>query len=171
MELLRGPAAHVSAMNRVESSGAGQSLSVSTTFVTTFSIGERQVRITRDDPPVVNTGDQMVVTGEVDRSGVVEAICYINVTRGAGHAKEGPLLWKTGGFVALAMGVIGVGIAFLYLSGCLLVGKLAHDDALLIATLVAFSLPFYFVGRWMMRKGQRIAQAIRMIHEASMHRA
>lgn len=170
MELLRGPAAHVSAMNRVASSGSGQSLSVSTTFITTFSIGERQVRIIADDPPVVNTGDQMVVTGELDRSGVVEAICYVNVTRGAGHAQEGPLLWKTGGFVVLAMGGMGVGIALFYLGACLLVGKLAHDDALLIAMLVAFGLPFYFVGRWMMRKGQRIALAIRMIHEASTRR-
>ena len=167
MELLRGPAAHVSAMNRVASSGSGQSLSVSTTFITTFSIGERQVRISGDDPPVVNAGDQMVVTGELDRSGVVEAICYVNVTRGAGHAQEGPLLWKIGGLVVLAMGIMGIGVALFYLGACLLVGKLASDEALLITLLVAFSLTFYFVGRWMMRKGRRIARAIRMIHEAS----
>lgn len=151
MELLRGPAANVSAMNRVASSGSGQSLSVSTTFITTFSIGQRQVRIIGDDPPVVNAGDQMVVTGEMDRTGVVEAICYVNVTRGAGHSQEGPLLWRAGGFVVLAMGVMGVGIALLYLGTCLLVDKLAPDDALLIAILTALGLPFYFVGRWMMR--------------------
>ena len=113
----------------------------------------------------------MVVAGELDRSGVVEAICYVNVTRGAGHAQEGPLLWKTGGFVILAMGIMGVGIALFYLVACLLVGKLAPDDALLVVILVAFGLPFYFVGRWMMRKGQRIARAIRMIHEASTRRS
>jgi hypothetical protein len=65
------------------------------------------------------------------------------------------------------MGIMGVGIALFYLGACLLVGKLAPDDALLIAMLVAFSLPFYFVGRWMMGKGQRIARAISLIHEAS----
>lgn len=167
MELLRGPAADVSATNRVASSGTGQSLSVSTTFITTFSIGGRPVRISGDDPPVVNVGDQMVVVGEANQSGVVEAICYVNVTRGAGNAESGSLFWNIGGIVSLVLAALGIGVMLFYLGACLLVGKLASDDAMLIALLTGFSLPFYFVGRWMMRRGQRISRAIRMIHEES----
>ena len=170
MELLRGPAAHVSATNRVTSSGTGNSLSVSTTFITSFSIGDRQIRIFGDEPPVVNAGDHMVVAGEQDRSGVVEAICYVNATRGAGSSKEGPHLWRLGGFVALLMAIMSIGSMLFYLGLCLHSGRMTPQDALLLVMLTGFGLPLYFVGRWMKRKGQRIAQAIRMIHEASSRR-
>lgn len=167
MELLRGPAAQVIAANRVTGSGSGSSMSVSTEFITTFAIGERQVRIKGDVPPVVNAGDEMVVAGEQDRSGVVDALCYVNVTRGTGAAEEGPWLWRLGAIVFLIFAGLMTLLMVLFLGLSLLAGKMSSDDAVLICLFAGCALPPYFAGRWMMRRGQRVSRALKLIREAS----
>ena len=171
MELLRGTAAHVFATNRVSGSGSANSVSISTTFITTFSIGDRQVRITANDPPVVNTGDHMVVTGEENRSGVLEALCYVNVTRGAQYSESNPLLWKIGAWLAFLFAAFVVGLAALFVGLSVMEAKMKADDARFIAMLTVFALVTYFAGRWMMRRGRRLSRAIKMILDASTRRA
>jgi hypothetical protein len=171
MELLRGPAAHVSTNNRVTGSGTANSVSISTTFITTFSIGDRQVRITASDPAVVNLGDYMVVSGEEDRSGVLEGICYVNVTRGAQYTESNPLFWKIGAVIAFLMAAFLACLDLLLVGISVLEAKLGSDMAQTIAILTTTALALYFAGRWLMRRGQKLSRAVRMIQDASTRRA
>lgn len=84
MEVILEIAQHVSATNRVHSSGSGSSLSVFTTFLCSFAVDGRQVKLSGREPPIVHAGDDAVLVGEADGSGEVLGICYVNVTRGVG---------------------------------------------------------------------------------------
>lgn len=162
MELIRGAASDIYATNRVSSTGSGETLSVYTRFVATFSLSGRQVQIVGRQPPVVHAGDDVVVVGESDRTGIVRSICYVNVTRGVGNAEQGPYLWLLGGVLALLLSAVCL------LSGLLnLVLSSDADGALLVIAAALPGLAFFPAGTWMLRRGRRIGRAIRMIHDAS----
>lgn len=167
MELIRGAANHVAANSRVSSTGSGSSLSVYTSFICSFSVAGRQVRLSDRQPPVVNQGDDIVVVGEADNSGVVIGICYINVTHGVGSTKQGPWLWKIGG--TLAVLICGPFLAFqmFALAFGLYPAQGRGDDVLILLASILPSLGLLMAGMWMLGRGRRISRALRMIHDAS----
>lgn len=168
MELIRGRAALVSATNSVSSSGSGNSLSVYTTHLVSFSLSGREVRIDADDPPVIREGDDVVVVGEVDATGVVRPIAHINVTRGVGNSSGGPFLWMAGAVLLLSLAAV-------FLGGAVVIGAiLGYHNALDSETLgyllisVIASIPFTWGGRWLWRRGMRVSTALKMIRAASL---
>ncbi|PPE72738.1 hypothetical protein C3942_16955 [Solimonas fluminis] len=166
MELLRGKALDVHATSRVSSSGSGDSLAVFTRFIAVFSLSGRQVQIVGRQPPVVYAGDDVVLVGEPDRTGIMRAICYINVTRGVGNVDQGPFLWILGGVLALVLSGIGLlsNLLVLLLSSP---EEIARSGTLVALATVLPTLGIFLAGSWMLRRGRRIARAIRMIRDAS----
>lgn len=166
MELLRAKAGHVASFNALGSDVTDNVFDVYNRRQCTFSLGDREVSISARKPPVVRNGDDVVVVGERDRTGVLRAFAYVNVTRGVGDVMRPSSPWKTYGVLLVLMGIMGlVSLALTMLANIgeseNLVGRplwVAMAGVMLV--IIAFGVLLF-------RRGNRYALAIRMVREAS----
>lgn len=167
MELLRGRAGHVAAFNAPGTISTGDVFDTAIQRHCTFSLGDREVRYAATKPPVVRNGDDVVVVGETDQTGVLNGLAYVNVTRGVGDAKGSSWPWKLSGGVILVLGGLGA-----LLFAALLLIKLfdpqeSDMSVMMLVFVLIFALLDFWVGAWLFGRGKKFAQAIKMIQDAS----
>lgn len=113
MDGLRGRAEQIRVTSSTWVQGGGtngnSSVSGGTDHICTFQIGLKTIRITSPAPPVIESGDEVVVIGKSAGDGIFHANYYSNLSRGVQHSRGSAARAMVFG---VAMVAASIGIAF-----------------------------------------------------------
>lgn len=147
METIRGVASKV--RNTIDVSGGGKDGHVTTTHICIFQLDGRTVKAKSSEPPIINDGDNVIVAGS-SSGGVFNAFAYRNITSQA-DGNEGYILMFLFGVIFPVASVMIFGTF--------------SDPFFGIFPKIIGSV-FILAGLYMLFRGVRILQAVKLLKES-----
>lgn len=168
MELFRGKASQVRVYSNAASVPSMQPFD-GNVFAATFEMSGRSFQLNWDKPVPVGNGDDVVVVGESDRSGIIHGTCWVNVSRGVGHSNSDGGLSRAAGWLTAVLAVLsGLSTLLLYVPGVVLSTGVERTQSVIFATVFgALTVLLWLISKKCFSHTKRAQRALDLMNEAS----